>query len=308
MSQILVIDSRPAERRRIVGVLSGAPEWSIVEADTVERALTMTRLVPLDLVLADFDATEFDSESLIEQLAAEQPLLPVVVIAGHCSLERVQQALESRAAGFITPSRLEHDLAPIIRTILGVSRDNWMTVQSLSTRQSTHFEMENDPSRVASVVTHVTGQCSRYGIANEHECVRVAVALEEALLNAMIHGNLEVSSALRERSDDAFRRLIERRRIEPEYAARRVRLTCDVDGEQALIVIRDQGPGFNVCQLPDPRDPEYMLRASGRGVLLMRTFMDEVIYNDRGNEVTLIKRRPAGHQRCEPRPEQSRWS
>jgi len=180
-----------------------------------------------------------------------------------------------------------------------------MSMESVQARQLTSFEMENDPGCVAAVVQHISGQCRRFGITTEQEQIRVAVALEEALLNAIIHGNLQVGSELRERSDDAFRRLVERRRLEPEFASRRVRLSCEVDGECARIVIRDEGPGFDVGLLPDPRDPEYMLRASGRGVLLMRTFMDEVYFNAAGNEVTLIKRRRADDRSGSSAPQQA---
>jgi anti-sigma regulatory factor (Ser/Thr protein kinase) len=45
--------------------------------------------------------------------------------------------------------------------------------------------------------------------------------------------------------------------------------------------------------LPDPRDPENLVKPSGRGVLLIRTFMDEVAFNDKGNQITMIKRRAA---------------
>jgi anti-sigma regulatory factor (Ser/Thr protein kinase) len=69
--------------------------------------------------------------------------------------------------------------------------------------------------------------------------------------------------------------------------------------------VKDDGPGFDVGALPDPRDPEYMLRASGRGVLLMRTFMDEVVFNAAGNEVTLIKRRSSDARAGSQSPPQS---
>ena len=55
-------------------------------------------------------------------------------------------------------------------------------------------------------------------------------------------------------------------------------------------VIRDEGPGFDLKSLPDPRDPVNVERPSGRGMLLMRTFMDLVEYNAMGNMVTLFKR------------------
>jgi anti-sigma regulatory factor (Ser/Thr protein kinase) len=59
--------------------------------------------------------------------------------------------------------------------------------------------------------------------------------------------------------------------------------------ESAQFKIRDEGPGFDPQTLPDPTDPEYLERPSGRGVLLMKSFMDKVTYNDSGNEVTMTK-------------------
>jgi anti-sigma regulatory factor (Ser/Thr protein kinase) len=57
----------------------------------------------------------------------------------------------------------------------------------------------------------------------------------------------------------------------------------------ARFVIRDEGPGFDPHKVPDPTDPENLERESGRGLLLMRSFMDSVAYNPTGNEVTLVK-------------------
>lgn len=307
MPQILVVDVSPAERRLASLMLARSATWSVVEASNAEHALYLTRLVPFDLVVADLNAPGSRGVELIEELSREQPLLPIIVVTGQGDDEQAREALHSGAAGYVVRGRMDVDLAPIAVRLLSMSSEHRgrMSVESVQARQSTSFEMENDPSCVAAVVQHVSGQCRRFGITSAQEHLRVAVALEEALLNAMIHGNLQVSSDLRERSDDAFRRLIERRRLEPAFASRRVRLRCDVDRDCARIVIRDEGPGFDVRSLPDPRDPEYMLRASGRGVLLMRTFMDEVVYNDTGNEVTLIKRRCPDDRRSSMSPQQS---
>jgi len=61
-----------------------------------------------------------------------------------------------------------------------------------------------------------------------------------------------------------------------------------------VITIGDEGPGFDPSKLPDPTDPANLEMASGRGILLMRTFMTDVHYNNNGNVVTLVKRRNAG--------------
>ena len=60
-----------------------------------------------------------------------------------------------------------------------------------------------------------------------------------------------------------------------------------------MFTIRDEGPGFNPSALPDPTDPVNVGKISGRGLLLMRTFMDAVNYNEAGNELTIRKRRAA---------------
>ena len=70
----------------------------------------------------------------------------------------------------------------------------------------------------------------------------------------------------------------------------------ELTSEGAVYRIHDQGRGFDPKSLPDPTDPRNLERSSGRGLLLMRTFMDDVSFNSTGNLVTMIKRRdkPAG--------------
>jgi anti-sigma regulatory factor (Ser/Thr protein kinase) len=64
-----------------------------------------------------------------------------------------------------------------------------------------------------------------------------------------------------------------------------------------VFVIRDEGPGFNPEMIPDPTAPANLSKASGRGILLMRTFVDDMHYNATGNELTLVKRLPTNGER-----------
>ncbi|MCA9088616.1 MAG: ATP-binding protein [Planctomycetaceae bacterium] len=152
------------------------------------------------------------------------------------------------------------------------------------------FELDNDKSKVTPTVELLLDACEAAGLCDLAGRFRISVALEEALVNAIVHGNLEVSSDLRESGDDLFEQTIAQRQEDPRFHRRRVRLHCRISGAEGCFTIRDQGPGFDVSQIPDPTDDETLDRPSGRGMLLMRSFMDEVVYNSKGNEVTLIKR------------------
>jgi len=98
----------------------------------------------------------------------------------------------------------------------------------------------------------------------------LAMVAGEAAANAVIHGNA----------------------YDP---AKRVTATFEIAADALIITVADQGPGLDLNAIPNPLAPENLLRASGRGVFLMRAFMDEVHFRqlNPGTEITLIKRRPA---------------
>ena len=68
-------------------------------------------------------------------------------------------------------------------------------------------------------------------------------------------------------------------------------VTALLSTTEAVYMIRDEGGGFDVAGVPDPTDPVNLEKATGRGLLLIRTFMDHVSHNQAGNQITLIKRR-----------------
>src|SRR5204863_2609962 len=99
------------------------------------------------------------------------------------------------------------------------------------------------------------------------------------------------SSDLREGDGNGYHDLMKARRSREPYCSRRVHLTALESRAQVVYIIRDEGPGFDPSLLPDPTDPANLEKASGRGLLLVRTFMDEVAFNESGNQITIVKRR-----------------
>lgn len=153
------------------------------------------------------------------------------------------------------------------------------------------FALENQLDLVCAVAGFLREEAIRLRLCSRPECLRLGVAVEEALLNAYYHGNLEISSKLREEDHRLYHETAVKRSRESPYGDRKIYISVKVTPTQAIYSIRDEGPGFDPSTLPDPTDPANLDRPCGRGMLLMRTFMDNVIYSDKGNEVTLFKER-----------------
>lgn len=107
----------------------------------------------------------------------------------------------------------------------------------------------------------------------------------------MDHGNLELESKWREAGDGSYAKLREQRRNQSPYKERRLHVVGKLTRDDATFVIRDEGPGFDPTTVPDPRDPANIEKLSGRGLILIQSFMDEVTLNEQGNQITMIKRR-----------------
>ena len=97
----------------------------------------------------------------------------------------------------------------------------------------------------------------------------VRLALEEALVNAIKHGN----------------------GLDPDKT---VRVNCLIEDDLLRVEIEDQGPGFNMGDVPDPTAEENLERPCGRGIMLIKSFMTSVEYNAKGNRVVLEKKRSPG--------------
>lgn len=155
------------------------------------------------------------------------------------------------------------------------------------------FELDNDVALVYPVTEEVQQLIADfYGQYDESYRFQLAISMEEAITNAMIHGNLEISSESRISSDTLYYELIAKRTTELPYCVRRVFFSVALSRNQLILMVRDEGPGFEVAAVPDPTADENLDKPCGRGLMLMRNFMDTVVHNQCGNAVTMTKRPP----------------
>lgn len=288
---VLVVDDSAIDRRLASGLLEKEGVFQIVMAANGVDALQMLKQQPIDLVLTDLQMDEMDGLQLVEAVRADYPLTPVILMTALGSEEIAVTALEKGAASYVAKRRLQQDLLEIVQQVLDNSDENRLQSRLMHrlARNEFSFVLNNDLSLVHSLVKYLqhTLRCVR--LVDEVDRLRVGIAVEEALLNALYHGNLEVSSDLKETDPNLFEETAKQRSLEEPYRNRRIFVDALVSRESARFTIRDEGPGFDPSKLPDPCDPDNLEKPSGRGILLMRSFMDEITFNEQGNQVTLVK-------------------
>ncbi len=119
--------------------------------------------------------------------------------------------------------------------------------------ESYHIEIESDPNNLITVEEFVNYFAKDLGLDNERFAA-LLLAVTEATTNAIIHANKCDVNKL-------------------------VSVDVEVDKTKIIIKITDEGEGFDPSIVPDPTQPENLLKDSGRGVYLMRVYMDELKYN-----------------------------
>jgi anti-sigma regulatory factor (Ser/Thr protein kinase) len=174
---------------------------------------------------------------------------------------------------------------------------------SLVGQRELFFELENDPQAIPPIIDQLMEDLTHRGWDDELAQMRVSLALQEGLSNALYHGNLELSSSLMSDSTDPFYQLAEHRRLIAPYANRIIQLIARHDDNMVQYVIEDQGPGFDFSRLPDPTAEENIERFNGRGLFLIRNVMDEVTFHGLGNRIHMIMYKPPTIEDFEQNPD-----
>jgi len=289
MPSILVVDDSGIDLKRASMLLQKhVRNAEILTATNGQEALDEMERQPPNVVVTDLQMPVMDGLVLVEKVRDKYPHIPVVLMTAAGSETIAAQALKAGAASYVPKNQLTHDLSRVVIQLLGAVRERHNQLRILGSIQEVSLCLDNDRDLLVDLVHDLREVLQHRELFSENDCFRVTMAIDEALANAYYHGNLEVSSKLREQDSFSFDRLANERRVQHPYSTRKIYLTLNL-GTALSVIIRDEGPGFDIKTLPDPFDPSFVERPCGRGVVLMRSFMDTVEFNDTGNQVTMTK-------------------
>jgi DNA-binding NarL/FixJ family response regulator/anti-sigma regulatory factor (Ser/Thr protein kinase) len=294
MPIILVVDDSEVDRTLMAGLLSADFDWLISHAKNGVEALEMISDATPDAVVTDLMMPEMDGMQLVSRLAESFPELPVVLVTGQDDAQLALKALRHGAASFVPKTQLTERLLDTVEQVLAVrDLDHYdERIVQITTNTRYRFELDNDPSLIAPLVDRVQLGMTGMQLCSPAQRMHVGIALEEALINAMCHGNLELPvhhlTELRKLLHEGKpSELVEERRKQSPYQERRIHVAADFTRNRAQIVVGDDGAGFDV-QASLPKSADEVMEGEGhRGLLLIQTFMDEVIFNQTGNEMRM---------------------
>lgn len=289
---VLIVDDSITQRTHMAAILRDDG----LEAETVSdaaEAISQIAKRPPSIVITDLEMPGMSGLDLVQTLRGTNPSLPVILTTSRGSEDVAADALRQGAASYVPKRLISRTLATVVRQVMSASEviRSVRSMGKFATRSSITLCIGNDESLVAKVIARLELTLIELGTFDEGCRMQVAMALDEALLNAIVHGNLEVPSTLREEGDGSgYGNLIDERRNTEPYASRRVTVSLDATLESATFKIRDDGPGFDPQEICDATDEEHIDGMGGRGMLMIHAFMDQVTHNARGNELTLVKK------------------
>jgi DNA-binding NarL/FixJ family response regulator len=297
MPTILIYDLNKAGREAIRQALSVREEWELCSAATRRQALRRLQDDPVDLVVVDAQTLERTDDTWLEcRPAYGSPRVPVIVLATAAQqTPTVVEELLLGSASYVPGSTEAHDLVETVEQILQLARGRRrpLLIEAQQTTETKFTLEQNNLELLPILARHLAGMCEEFAICPKTTRRQVAVALEKAMLIGIVHGNLEVPVSLRDWDDEAFKATVQERRQHAPYRERKLWVSGRFTPQEARFTIRHEGPALAAAELPDPAETGGLETPHVRGWLLIRTFMDQVNFNEQGKTLHLVKRAPA---------------
>ena len=251
----------PVDRALAGGLLEKQGLCQIAYAEDGAKGLKSVHDLKPDLIVTDMQMPVMNGLELVASLRRERIQIPIILMTATGSEELAVEALRVGASSYVCKRSLAKRLVDTARMVMSSAkedREQSVLMERLRSHSET-FELDNRVEECMSLCRYLQSTLSRIWNLNLTSRLRIGLALEEALLNALYHGNLEISSDLKERPDNSFYEQAALRQDEPSLSRsphRRDGMSDD-DRRNAVCRIRDGGPGFDVKNLlpirPIPR-------------------------------------------------------
>ena len=289
---VLFVDDSATDRTRGAGLIAGKhPEWRIIQAACAEDGLQKLRERHFDAVVSDIVMPNMDGREFLRTINQDFAGLPVVLITAQGNDRIAAECVELGAVNYVPKRRMAEDLVPALEDVITAQKQLVATRRVLQhvVQNCCEFEIQNDLEQIRSLINFVRDRLSGFERFTPTDIRSMTTAIRESLLNAYFHGNLEANSRPLEHTRDEYIAHAARRRSDPQFADRRIRLEITLDPVEITFRISDQGKGFERAVVADLTGPPDERLCAGNGFRHIQQSMDSVSFNDAGNMIILAR-------------------
>ena len=267
--------------------------------DGLEALEKLSKINNYDFILLDFVMARMNGLEFLSALKDINPKIPVLMISGYRTRENTLEALKLGAIGFIKKPFSLKDVLTNLRLVFHTSKSKKELGPIIPYLKNGSMEFvfktgEIEPDKVSLYLSTHLGEM---GFIEGRRISTVALAFNEVLINAVEHGNLELPvnyflEGLEGDDKEAVIDLKNERLKDQKYAGKDVKVKYQFHNDEISVTVIDEGAGFDASSVVDflmDIDKSKTERC-GRGLMLLKHAVDEIKFNEKGNEVTLVIR------------------
>ncbi len=296
MSHILLVEDSPTQAMQMKMLLESAAH-QVTCCDDGTPAIEHLQNGVFELVVTDLELPLMNGLELIKLMQCDFPQIPAVLVTGQGSERLAAEALRSGATAYVPKSMVDDMLLGTVEDVLGVLRTDrsYAELIECTVENRLVFELPNKMSVLTTAIDLTMQLAAGMQLLSGSDRFRVWTALQHAATNAIYRGNLELTreqwqqSSSDEEHDIAPPAIVSERMESAPYKDRKIHYDARLMRDLIRIAIRDEGPGFDTSHFSSDSNPQPLSTDSGRGLVLIRNFMDKVTFNAKGNEVIMVK-------------------
>jgi len=290
---ILIVDDSATSRTVLERYLHHY-DYSVFQVDNGRRAIEFLRNhKDIDLMLSDIYMDEMNVIEMLKICQKAFPRLPVICLTGQSSEELVIEALRFGASDYLMKPFDGQQLLKVIHRIeeLESGQHSISQLNKLVDEVKLTFSLTSQEFSADNLQKIIQYNLLNYSNLSQKDVLNLLMALEESLLNAHEHGNLELKSAWKEvyidsGSQTKFDYMKKQRLNDPQYAKRKIKIEVIINKKQIKFRIADAGKGYETNTISSPDE----IKPYGMGLTIIKNLMDEIHFNKKGSCITLTKK------------------
>ena len=241
-----------------------------------------------DVIVTDIKMPVLDGVELLKRLRAKEYDIPVVIMTGYNDVQATIEVLRLGAFDFLLKPFKAEDLLVTLDKLEAIQQNRKKQIEDLPFfTENINIAILSQTKLIAPAGSFLQDRVKLFCKLHKIDDRNVSLCLHEALVNAVIHGNLEVPSEVKIESPEKFEKLVKEREAMSTFAERQVTIRCQITTAHLKFEVEDEGQGFDSSHVKY-LDPSRVV-PTGRGILIITSFMDRVFWNEIGNCITMIK-------------------